>query len=225
MLRPVCKCLGLLSVFGLPLLAAPMCVSTTLDVYEALGSGGCQIGGLVVKNFTYSFVSGSPVVPDTAVTVTPIVSGESLTLDFTSPDFTVSGSTSTVYLLAYTWDPGDIRSLEDILNANSPVPPGFAQITTVDCRDAAFIGSTCPTSTDTLIVNDDGITLNSPASVSFSPPVGILGIRNTIQLDGNGASSEIGGFENRITLPEPSAALPLLLLAPLLLRRLRLKRT
>ena len=42
----------------LPLSAANVCVSgNTLDTYVALGSTGCTIGGLTVKDFVFSVVS------------------------------------------------------------------------------------------------------------------------------------------------------------------------
>src|ERR1017187_5027637 len=42
------------------------------------------------------------------------------------------------YLLAYTWDPGNIRSLEDILNNDPTTSPSQAKITTLDCEDGIF---------------------------------------------------------------------------------------
>lgn len=225
MSRLLPRWLSFLAICAAPGLAGTVCATGTLASYEALGSGGCQIGGLTVNNFSYAFVSGAVTIPDTSITVTPSIVGGTLGLTFSSSQFNVSGSQSAVYLLTYTWDPGDIGSLEDILNGNSPVFPGFAQISTVDCEDAAFSGATCPTTTDTVAVSDNGITLNSLNSVSFSPTIGTLGIRDTITLDGNGASSEFTSFENQITTtPEPSAAAPCLLLGVLMVRRLRLKR-
>jgi len=220
MMRWIC----LLALSIAPGFASSLCVTGTLASYEALGAGGCMIGSLTVDNFSYSFISGTVTIPDTSIIVTPTMGLDSVALTFASADFSVSGADSAVYLLAYTWDPGDIRSLEDILNANSPVYPGLAQITTEDCEDAAFSGSICPTSTDTIVVSDNGVVLNSPSSVSFSPPVGILGIRNTIELDGNGASSEFASFENLLTVPEPSMLAPCLLVATLMLRRQRFQR-
>jgi len=52
-----------------------------------------------------------------------------------------------------------------------------------------------------------------------------LGIRDTIELDGNGASSEFTSFENLLTVPEPSTLEPCLLLAALVLGRLRFQRS
>jgi hypothetical protein len=223
MLRLLARCFCFLAICSAPGWSGPLCLTGTLSSYEALGSGGCQIGDLTVVNFTYTFLSGTVTIPDTSITVTPSTGSGMVGLTFSSPDFNLSGSNSAQYLLGYTWDPGDIRSLDDVLNANSPVSPGFAQVSTLDCENAAFSGSSCTTSTDTVVVSDNGITLNSPNSVTFSPSLGTLGIRNTIELDGNGASSEFTSFENQLTTPEPSFAAPCLLLAVLMLGRLRLK--
>jgi hypothetical protein len=214
----------LLTLGSVPGLAATLCTTGTLFSYEALGSGGCQIGALTVKDFTYVLVSGTVTIPDTSITVTPSIVSNTLGLTFASAQFSVTGADSAVYLLAYTWDPGDIRSLEDILNTNTPVFPGLAKISTLDCEDLAFSGAICLNPTDLVVVSHNGITANTPNSVSFTPPVGTLGIRNTIELDGNGASSEFTSFENLITIPEPSAAAPCLLLALAMFGGLRLQR-
>jgi hypothetical protein len=162
MLSLLPRCIVLLTICSLPGWAAT-CFSQSLVQYELLGATGCQIGNLAVNNFAYSQLSGTVIIPDSSITVTPSLGPDTLALTFTSPDFALSGTNSAVYLLSYTWDPGDIRSLEDILNANSPVSPGFAKVTTVDCEDAAFSGAICSTSTDTIVVSDDGVTLVSPA--------------------------------------------------------------
>src|SRR5947208_8358644 len=71
MLRSFCALL--LLVVCEPLSAANMCVSgSTLDTYEALGSTGCVIGGLTVKDFLFSVVSsggGATPIADTDITV------------------------------------------------------------------------------------------------------------------------------------------------------------
>jgi hypothetical protein len=224
MRNAVPRWIGLLAFCTAPLLAGT-CVVDTLANYVALGATGCQIGGLTVDNFNYSPVSGDVTIAASDITVTPSFTTGTWTLMFSSGDFNVSGNDSAVYLLAYTWDPGDIRSLEDILNANSPVYPGLAEISTEDCEDAAFVGSVCSTHTDTITVSDNGRTLISPASVSFSPTVGTLGILDTIELDGNGQSSEFSSFENILATPEASTAVPCLLLACVWLCRRRFQRS
>jgi hypothetical protein len=216
MFRWVC----LVAVCALPGLSTPLCVTTTLDNYIALGAGGCQLDTFTLTNFSYSFVSGTVSIPDSDITVTPSTASDMVGLTFSSPDFSVSGSDSAVYLLGYTYDPGDIRSLEDILNATTPVFPGFAQVTTEDCENSAFSGMTCPNTTDTITVSDNGITLNSPATVSFASPfIQTLGVLDTIELDANGASSQISGFGSQLGVPEPSALGPCVLLVGLLFRR------
>jgi len=127
-------------------------------------------------------------------------------------------------LLAYTWDPSPIRSLEDILNTSTPVFPGLAKITTDACRDAAFSGTSCPTSIDTLVVSHDGITPNLVASVAYVPPIATIGIRNTIELDANGASSQFTDFTNLVFVPEPATFAGTLFAVALILIRLRKQR-
>jgi len=201
--------------------ATPLCVTTTLDNYIALGGGGCLVGGLTVTNFGYAFSSGVDNIPDTSITVTPSLGPDTLELQFSSPDFSESSGDLAVYQLTYEWDPGDIRSLEDILDP--PSFPGLVQITSVDCENAAFsVG--CPFS-DTLVVSDNGVTMNLENSVSFSPPVASLGIQDTIDLDSSsGGTAAFTYFANQLTIPEPSTAAPCLLLAACLWRRLRLQR-
>jgi hypothetical protein len=218
------RCLCLLVICSAPGLAAAICATGTLASYEALGAGGCQIGSLTVNNFSYAMLSGTVTIPDTSITVTPSVVSNTLGLTFSSPLFSVSGTDSAVYMLGYTWDPGDIRSLEDILNTNTPVFPGLARISTLACLDSAFSGAICPTTTDLLVVSHNGIIANTPNTVTFSPPIGILGIRNTIETDGNGASSEFTSFENVVTLPEPSTLASCLLFSLVMFGGLRLKR-
>src|SRR4051812_418580 len=105
MLRTLPRCLCLMAFCAVPALSASLCVTDTLFNYEALGSSGCLIGGLTVKDFAYNFVSGVNTIPDTGITVTPSVAAGTLSLSFSSPDFFVSGTDSAKYVLSYTWDP------------------------------------------------------------------------------------------------------------------------
>src|ERR1035438_375610 len=112
MLRSLPRWLGVLAICSAPGLAATICGTDTLANYVALGSGGCQIGGLTVTGFSSPFVAGTVSIPDTSITVTPSVVGDTLGLTFSSSLFNLSGSDSAKYMLDYTWDPGDIRSLD-----------------------------------------------------------------------------------------------------------------
>ena len=219
-----------LSILLLPALAAATavaprtaCVTDTLDNYIKLGSTGCQVGPLGVVDFVFTPLLGNNVtILASDVTVSPKAPGPGYSLDITSPKFTASGAEVVKYLIGYTWDPGDIRSLDDILN-DPPTPPGFSSVTTVACLDAAFRGNICPTSTITLSVFD-GIGVQLTALASFSPPVSTLGIRNTFDIEGGGAdaggSATIISFGNQSTVPEPATALTCLA-ALALLRRWR----
>jgi hypothetical protein len=224
MSRLLPRWLCVLTICSVPGLAASVCVTDTLSDYIALGATGCQLGVLTVTNFNYSYVSGDVIIAASSITVTPSTAPDLVGLMFSSTDFSVPNTDSAVYSLGYTFDPADIRSLEDILNADPPTYPGLAQVTTVDCENAAFSPG-CSTSTDTVVVSDNGLSLNSPNSVAFSSPVTTLGIENTIDLDAtSGGSAEFTSIENQLTLPEPSTAVPCLLLGALVLGRLGLQR-
>jgi hypothetical protein len=202
------------------------CVIGTLDQYEALGSVGCQFGGLTIKDFTYTQVGGDVLVADTSITVTPTM-GLGLDLKFSSSAWNIPNpGHSSEYILAYTWDPGDIRSLEDVMNTSTPVFPGFAQITTDMCLDAAFTpGPACSTSTASMAVSHNGITANTFARTDFSPSIGILGVRNDILLNTlSGGSSQFDSLENTLFTPEPSTLISGFAAFALMMGGLRAKR-
>lgn len=212
-----------------PAALATPCATTTLDAYISLGSTGCDLGTLNLSSFSFSVLSasgGASPIPAVAITVTPTFTSK-FKLNFASSGFSVTGTQSIQYLIAYTVDPPPpvLPDMELQMFAFSPVFPGFAQVTSDLCVGNPFAGSVCnsPGTLHTLVVNDNGIVFNSTAAVAF-PPAFIVGVRDTIELDANGASSSFSSFENRSTLiPEPSTAL-LVICGPLLLaRRLRLK--
>ena len=187
--------------FGADLNASP-CVPALLSVYDAPGFT-CELGPFTLTDFTYTQLAGTVAIPDTSILVTPITGPDFYAVDFSSGAFSVSGTDFTTYLLAYTWDPAPIRSLEDVLN-DPVVFPALSQVTTEVCIDSAFIGPLCPTSTTTLTVFDAGIASQLTDSVSFSPSPSILGIRNTIDLQGNGASASFDSLMNKVYVtPEP----------------------
>jgi hypothetical protein len=194
------------------LTAAPVdCVPGTVATYQTLGSTGCQVGPLIVKDFDFAVLSsggGAPLLTAADIAVQP-VSGPPSTLQFSSAGFSVTGNQFVNYLLGYTWDPtSDIRSLDDVLD-NLVTPPGLANITTLACIGAAFNGPNCSTSLAALNVFDDGISPRLFDTISF-PPVAVVGIRNTIDLEANGANASFTSFGNEVALaaPEPAPAFP-----------------
>jgi hypothetical protein len=183
------------------MIAAP-CTTAALSVYDAV-SFTCTLGPFTVTNVTYAYVSGT-VIPDTAITVTPLTNPLSFGLKFSSSAWTVSGSASSDYNLTYTWDPGTIRSLDDFLD--DPVtPPGLASITTSVCPNANFSAG-CLGETS-ITVFDDGISPSKSASDPFIPPLNTVGVQNTILIEGGGAggNATFTDFGNVVDIPEPNS--------------------
>jgi hypothetical protein len=176
-------------------------------------------GTLNVTNFAFTLVSSSGVtLADTDITVTPFIfASDRYGLTFSSPVFTstITGTEFANFEIDYTWDPNDIRSLEDVLDTSTPVAPGFVTVTTMACEGFAFSGITCSGPSASLTVSHDGITPHLFASVSF-PDVSTLGIRDIVAFNANGGSSEFRSFTNTVVTPEPStltAGLTLIVLA------------
>jgi hypothetical protein len=224
-MRPLRFALLLLVVLGAAqtMLAAP-CVAAPLSVYDGLGFT-CTFGPFTLTDFAFSLVlsSGGPItITDASVLVTPVTSPLRYGLDFSSAGWTVSSGQTAVYLLAYTWDPGPVRSLEEVMN-DPPVPPGSSTILTDICIGAAFVGATCSGTPASVTVSDPGLMSNS---VSFTPPIsGIIGIRHTITLDAStGGSADITNFTSTVVIPEPGTFAGGLFALALAARKLRLKR-
>jgi hypothetical protein len=224
--------LFLCAISCVPTVRAANCIPDLLSNYIALGAIGCEIGNFTVKDFAWTNLGGIAI-SDAAVQVTPSIIGLYLhSLRFSSSQFAVSGQDSIQYLLGYTWDPDDIRSLEDVMSPNSPVAPGTAMVTTDYCEDSEFIAGVCPTTLTTLTVFDFDTSSDLFDSAPFTTPVCavdvrvcVAGVENTIELYANGSTSDFEFFENHlVTVPEPSTWGGGLLAIALALRGLRLKR-
>jgi len=195
------------------------CVPGSLLSYESLGGTGCTIGAITVESFSFNVNStsgGATAVTDSQITVTPEMSGETIGVRISSSGFSVTTGQSVEYLIAYTWDPSDdISSTDDALE--DPVTaPATLDITTNACAGLAFSGSICSATPETLNVFDHGTSSQLFSSASFAP-VGVVGIRNTIDLNAvAGGSAAFTALTNEITVPEPgtwlSAAVSLILL-------------
>src|SRR5262245_30901167 len=152
-MRPLPLAIFAAGLLGISHLHASPCTISPLSVYDT-PAFTCQLGPFTMADFTYTFLAGTLHIPDTGLTVTPLTGPDFYGLEFSSALFSATGTDFARYLLAYTFDPAPIRSAEDILN-DPVIFPGLVQITTDICRDAAFIGAVCPTSTATLQVFDD----------------------------------------------------------------------
>lgn len=213
--------LGLVVALSRPALAtpisfAPACTTGTLASYVALGggpNGGCS-NDPEVRFYDFSFTvlsSGGGAAPVSAsdIVVTPSESAGANSLAFSSSGFSVTGSEFVTYLLAYTVDPHPIiRGMRNFMDTFTPVFPGVASITTDLCVGAAFGGTvvtpTCAGSTATLFLFHNGSSSQLSDETTFSE-VADLGVRNTIDLQANGASADFTSFTNSTLLtPEPA---------------------
>ena len=190
--------------------SAAICTPGTLASYLLLPSQGCSIAGSEVKVMDFVFqVLTPPALPATAadIQVNPVtLPGSRYGLLFSSLKFNVSGTDAATYEIRYVFDPADIRSMEDVMTSNSPVPPGTATITTEGCKGAAFVGMNCPgTPTVPIVVFDNGNTSGLTGSAPVFPPESILGVRHVIDLQPNGMSSQFDSLQNVVVIPEPSS--------------------
>ena len=208
---------GILICSALPGLAAaltgplpPACVATTLDQYIALGSAGCSMEHEVFADFIFSVLAaggGATPIAAADVTVTPSRVGEQYSFTFLSAGFQVSGSESVEYLIGYDIDFHPIVTFEDTLEAFSPVFPGSAAVGTAICDGSFFMGAVCPApaTLKTVTVFHMGTTSKLTGSVAIDQAL-LLGVRNGITLNANGASADFKSFTNTISLvPEPKA--------------------
>ena len=201
------------AAWATPLGPSTPCAAGTLAGYIALGAVGCTVGdevGFMDFSFTVLASAGgaTPVGPG-GITVTPVQSGSSSVLTFSSAGFSVSGGQSVTYLLAYHIDPHPILNFFDLdLFTQTPVPPGLVSITTDLCIGAPFGGTllapTCAGTPASLTAFHNGIISDLSDSVGFLP-VANLGVRNTIALSANGASADFTSLTNTVRVtPEPA---------------------
>ena len=189
----------------------PACAPGSLASYIALSPAGCVIGvDFQLNKFGFAVVAfsgpGSPT-DATQIMVTPLMTGLTAGLLFSSNSFQVTGSQSATYLVTYSGDPV-IRSVTETIDPPPVIPPGSVSVTTNICLGTVFPPSgICPGPNATLTVSDNGISPMLTASVSFQP-VTIFGIRETIQLDAHGATAGFTTVNNVFELvPEPQSGL------------------
>ena len=222
---PVRYIFFILAILACGCLQAGPCVPGTLFSYEALGVTGCTLGQLTANNFAFSVLGSSGgAVPlnDMQINVTPTFNTTGLLgrLNFASSGFSVTVNGSVQYLISYTVDPhDDIESMDDIMDPPSAVL-GFANVTTLGCVGAAFVGPNCSTSTAVVMVFDNNGATQFNNAVKITPSQ-ILGIRNTIDLEAKGGSASFDSFSSDSATPEPATWLYCAVALMLLAARLR----
>lgn len=214
--------------------SVPECQAGTLAQYEVL-TNGCTLGTgytFTFSDFTFQVLSGSDGESSgsqlaSAIHVTPVFSPDrQLSLSFSSSIFSVGSGQSAEYLIGYTEDPPppEIIRFSSALSTDPPVYPGIAQVTTDLCVYAAFDGRSCAGTPFSLSVFDNGHSSTLfDQTPDFSPVATVLGVRDTISLNGgDDGSASFTSFEDGTSItgiPEPASvsllasALMLLLLA------------
>ena len=205
LLGAIVLCQGLLA----PMAEAGPCGIGTLASYIALGSAGCTVGSLAFTDFAFSTVSssgGAVAVTAAGITVTPVIVGAKAGLNYASAGFGVTAGQSIQYLLAYAIDdPPIIHGFELEMFTDSPVFPGIAQIDSLQCVGAVFLGTSCPGTTVLNSVFDNGATVSHLDTEFFGPAI-TVGNRTTITLDAtSGGSANFESFNGLAIVPEPGS--------------------
>jgi hypothetical protein len=201
---------------------AAACVPALLSVYD-VPSFTCDFGPFTLKDFTFTLgpTVGSPAtVSDSGILVTPTTASLRYGLSFSSAGWSVTSGQKVTYFIVYTWDPGPIRSLEEVMN-DPPTGAGSSTVKTDACLGGAWVGCLFPMTSVT--VSDPGSTSNS---VSFTPPLdGIVGVQHTITMDATGGgTADILSFGSTAVIPEPGTMVGGLLALALTIAKLRAKR-
>jgi hypothetical protein len=198
------KLVCLWALAAAPVILATPCTTGTLASYIALGSTGCMDGIFNVEDFTFNVISSTIPITASDIDVTPIVTSNNFSLEFSSPLFLSVTSTNSIDVqIGYLWDPGDIGSIREAMD-DPPVFPGESSVTIDACENANFVANACPTTLATTQLFDDELVRTLNKSIIFPPGVTSLGMLDTVFLAGNGGSADITDFSDTVVTPEPS---------------------
>ncbi len=197
--------------------ATPVCTAQPLSVYITPGYECSFAGEFTIQNVTFSAhnLGSVPVTLATAedILVTPPTAiGQAFRFD--SDMFSVTGQQHVGYNLNYFIDPPPpiIPGFGDEMFTFTPIAPGYARLTTQICIDGGRFRSDLGCSKDDffeLEVFHNGLpdgTFQLFDQVKFPSPTNKIDVRNFLELNANGASSQISGFGNIVGhTPEPGA--------------------
>ena len=228
--------------WGGSLLASP-CTTAALSVYTSTGFT-CTMDSFTIQDVFFAVGATNLTSPLTASaititpSITPTVNGDLLGLAFSSGGFSVASGKFVNYEIRYNIDPPPdiIVEMDDQLNTNTPVSPGFAKVDTKVCVGGKWLVDSftgllfcdTPGTVKTLKVFHNGTPSGTVqlSDLTKFPGVHIVGVDNLIVLDAQaGGSSSITGLTNIATAaPEPSSvALVLSALGLFAARRFRSK--
>lgn len=204
--------LAFLALAGIAV-AGPVCTTGTLATYEALGSGGCTIGGVTVGSFgAVPGTTGATAINPTTVTVTPVGGTTNPELDFS---VSLTADTPALLESIFTYKiSGASFTLDSITLSNSSetVDGAVTDIQNI-CAGGNFgpDGVTGCTGTPLSLLTLDGIQNTDSTPISSAT---LLSITDDFTLDGGTAGSASGGaFADQFAAtsttvtPEPGAFL------------------
>lgn len=204
--------------------AAPLpCITATLSSYVT--TGPCSIGSIVVSGFTVLDIpSGAPEIGADNITITPIASTYTQTLEFRFLS-SVTGSpfgASFEQIFTYLVSPlGTFSSAALGLTEATASGDGVVLALQTACQGAALAsdGASCAGPgaiySNAVVAIDGGTPDLLSAAFGLAPDSRALQVRNEFAIDGGGSGSATGGVvSNSFTaVPEPGATL---LVGPLL---------
>jgi len=147
--------------------AAPVCTSvgTSLDLYIALGSGGCQMNGLLFSDFVYSYSISNVGLPNRGLNVTS--ANVTVTLDTANTkwsfggNWTTTGTESSNLTLTYT--------VSQVTNNVTTLKSAFTQTFTAPgaiTLAASCTGGTCGSPTNFTDIQVGIATTSGPLFIS-----------------------------------------------------------
>ena len=198
--------------------AAPCVSGGTLASYVALGSSGCTIGSATFSGFGL-LQEPTAATPFRSILLTPVVSGQTVGLDFTVAPATLADRLLE-NLIAYRVTGNGTTVTGASASLNDPVVefPGSDTLTENYCLGGTFAGSDglslCSGVSRALIVYDVGIDAMLTDSLGPFAPVSFLSVVSDIAVDGTFGPASLTSVSNRFvlgaaatTVPEPGVAL------------------
>jgi hypothetical protein len=209
--------------------ASSLCTTGTLASYEALGAGGCQIGGDTIGSFAIiSGITGATAIDPALVEIKPSGGTDDLVLKF---DVTQTANAGSLLEAIFTYaisGPDPFITDMTTLSNSSETGDGDVSETQNYCVGGRFGPDGvdgCTGSTSGTLLTLDGIQNTDQGSFTGATT---LGITDDFVLDGGTAGSASGGtfvdrFTATSTVPEPNCIflLPAIALVSAGFRKLR----
>lgn len=186
-------------------LAAPMCMTNTLESYISLGSSGCEIGGSTFSGFeALPPITGAlPIMPGN-ISITPVQSGNMVGLDVMI-NSTASAREVRQALLGYMVMAPAITGTMVTLSGTSVTGGAFVTDIQNYCAGGSFLPGDVTGCTGS--ADDSLVILNAGSQQAMFPAVSTLNVVHDFTLDAfEGGTASGGMVMDRFTVtagPEP----------------------